>query len=310
MLSHAIFDPSFCLFENTEKGNYTLQINPNSGVNEGHLDYFQFIGRAVGLAVFHRRFLDAHFASSIYKLALAKPVTLEDMAMIDADLYQSLNWMLANDITDVIDREFTDEFETFGVVETVELKPGGAGIAVTEENKAEFIRLLCEHRLKGRVEKQLDAFKKGLYEIVPEELLRIFDERELELLIGGLSDIDVEDWERHTDYRGYEKDHQAVQWFWQAVKGWPMEKRSRLLQVGAPVECFDVHERERDADRVPSRTAVRHRHLAHAGQRVQGPAGLGRAAQVHDREGCRYGRPAEDAHVLQPDRLAERVPEL
>jgi len=89
LLSHAIFDPSFCLFENTEKGNYTrkpiqgyrfmydllltvsprlsipVQINPNSGVNEGHLDYFQFIGRAVGLAVFHRRFLDAHFASSM-----------------------------------------------------------------------------------------------------------------------------------------------------------------------------------------------------------------------------------------------------
>jgi len=74
-----------------------------------------------------------------------------------------------------------DEFETFGVVETVELKPGGANLTVTEENKAEFIRLLCEHRLKGRVEHQLNAFKKGLYEIVPEESLRIFDERELEV---------------------------------------------------------------------------------------------------------------------------------
>lgn len=104
--------------------------------------------------------------------------------MIDADLYQSLNWMLNNDITDIIDREFIDEFETFGVVETVELKPGGAAIAVTEDNKAEFIRLLCEHRLKGRVEKQLNAFKKGLYEIVPGESLKIFDERELEVSAG------------------------------------------------------------------------------------------------------------------------------
>lgn len=93
LLSHAIFDPSFCLFEHTEKGNYTLQFNPNSSINPEHLDYFQFVGRAVGLAIYHRRFLDAHFATSIYKLALGRPVGLEDMAMIDADMHQSLTWM-------------------------------------------------------------------------------------------------------------------------------------------------------------------------------------------------------------------------
>lgn len=88
LLSHAIFDPAYALFENvsrlcrvafrsrrslttlqqTNKGNYTLQFNPNSGINPEHLDYFRFIGRAVGLAIFHRRFLDAHFAPSICSL--------------------------------------------------------------------------------------------------------------------------------------------------------------------------------------------------------------------------------------------------
>lgn len=87
-------DPSFCLFEHTEKGNYTLQFNPNSYINPEHLDYFQFVGRAVGLAIYHRRFLDAHFATSIYKLALGRPLGLEDMAMIDADMHQSLTWMV------------------------------------------------------------------------------------------------------------------------------------------------------------------------------------------------------------------------
>ncbi|KAM0753986.1 HECT-domain-containing protein [Meredithblackwellia eburnea MCA 4105] len=231
LLSHAIFDPSFCLFENTNKGNYTLQFNPNSGINPEHLSYFRFIGRSVGLAIFHRRFLDAHFAPSIYKLALGKTVGVPEMALIDADLHQSLNWMAENDITDAgLENDFIDEYDNFGVTETVELKPGGKNIPVTEENKMEYIQLLCKHRLLGRVEEQVKAFRQGLHEVISAEALAIFDERELELLIGGLADVDVEDWKKHTDYRGYQATDQVVVWFWETLQSWPMEKRSRLLQ--------------------------------------------------------------------------------
>lgn len=45
------------------------------------------------MAIFHRRFLDAHFATSIYKACLDRPIGLEDMATIDAQLWQSLTWM-------------------------------------------------------------------------------------------------------------------------------------------------------------------------------------------------------------------------
>ncbi|BGP22577.1 hypothetical protein JCM10295v2_001462 [Rhodotorula toruloides] len=225
-----VFDPSYCLFEPTEKTSYTLQINPKSGINPEHLDYFTFVGRAVGMAIFHRRFLDAHFATSIYKACLDRPIGLEDMATIDAQLWQSLTWMAENDITDVLDLDFTSQYESFGTLETCELVPDGASIPVTESNKHEYIRLLCEHRLKGRVEAQLGALKRGLGEIVPLKELRVFDEKELELLIGGVETIDVQDWEAHTDYRGYSSTDQVVRWFWQAVKSWPAEKRSRLLQ--------------------------------------------------------------------------------
>ncbi|GAA5877383.1 hypothetical protein JCM16303_003311 [Sporobolomyces ruberrimus] len=230
LLSHAVFDPSYCLFEPTEKGNYTLQINPNSGVNPEHLDYFQFVGRAIGLAIFHRRFLDAHFATSIYKACLDKRVGLEDMALVDRQLWQSLSWMAENDITDILDLDFTSQYESFGTLETLELTPGGAEIPVTEDNKLRYIDLLCEHRLKGRVEAQLEALKKGLQEIVPLKELRVFDEKELELLIGGVETIDVADWEKNTEYRGYDAQDPVVGWFWQVVGAWPAEKRARLLQ--------------------------------------------------------------------------------
>ena len=42
----------------------------------------------------------------------------------------------------------------------------------------------------------------------------MFDERELELLIGGIADIDVEDWKKHTDYRGYTEQDEVIRNFW------------------------------------------------------------------------------------------------
>lgn len=44
----------------------------------------------------------------------------------------------------------------------------------------------------------------------------MFDERELELLIGGIADIDVEDWKKHTDYRGYTESDDVIVNFWKA----------------------------------------------------------------------------------------------
>ena len=89
-----MFNPFYCLFEYSAHDNYTLQINPHSGINPEHLNYFKFIGRVVGLAIFHRRFLDAFFIGAFYKMILRKKVILQDMEGVDADFHRNLNWML------------------------------------------------------------------------------------------------------------------------------------------------------------------------------------------------------------------------
>ena len=94
LLSHEMFNPFYCLFEYSAHDNYTLQINPASGVNPEHLNYFKFIGRCVGLAIFHRRFLDAYFITSFYKMILKKKVTLADLESVDAELHRGMTWML------------------------------------------------------------------------------------------------------------------------------------------------------------------------------------------------------------------------
>jgi E3 ubiquitin-protein ligase NEDD4 len=230
LLSHEMFNPFYCLFEYSAHDNYTLQINPHSGINPEHLNYFRFIGRVVGLSIFHRRFLDAFFIVSFYKMILNKKILVADMESVDADFHRSLVWILDNDITDVLDLTFSTDDDRFGEVVTVDLIPNGQNIEVTEENKKEYVNLITEWRIHKRVEEQFKAFKEGFNQLIPQDLVNVFDERELELLIGGIAEIDVDDWKKHTDYRGYTEQDEVIQWFWKCIRSWDSEKKSRLLQ--------------------------------------------------------------------------------
>ncbi|KIL68638.1 hypothetical protein M378DRAFT_100385 [Amanita muscaria Koide BX008] len=241
LLSHEMFNPFYCLFEYSAHDNYTLQINPASGVNPEHLNYFKFIGRCLGLGIFHRRFLDAYFIVSFYKMILKKKITLADLESVDAELHRGLTWMLENDITDVIDETFTTTEERFGEMVTIDLKPGGENVQVTEENKKEYVDLVVEYRICKRVKDQFDAFMSGFSELIPQDLISVFDERELELLIGGMSEIDVDDWTKYTDYRGYEVNDEVIQWFWKCVRSWPPERKSRLLQFATGTSRIPVN---------------------------------------------------------------------
>ncbi|KNE55628.1 hypothetical protein AMAG_01515 [Allomyces macrogynus ATCC 38327] len=241
LLSHEMFNPFYCLFEYSAHDNYTLQINPNSSINAEHLNYFRFIGRIVGLAIFHRRFLDAFFVVSFYKTILKKKITLADMESVDADFHRSLEWMLNNDITDILDLTMSTEDNRFGEVVTIDLVPGGRDIPVTEENKREYVEKITEWRIVKRVEEQSNAFRQGLFDFVPEDLITVFDERELELLIGGLAEIDVDDWVKHTDYRGYTESDEVVLWFWKCIRSWENEKRARFLQFATGTSRIPVN---------------------------------------------------------------------
>lgn len=96
-----------------------------------------------------------------------------------------------NDITDVLYETFTRTEDRFGEIVTIDLKPNGADIPVTEENKKEYVDAVVEYRISRRVKDQFNAFMEGLLELIPLDLISVFDEREMELLIGGISEIDM-----------------------------------------------------------------------------------------------------------------------
>ncbi|XP_037545627.1 E3 ubiquitin-protein ligase NEDD4a isoform X2 [Nematolebias whitei] len=231
LMSKEMFNPYYGLFEYSATDNYTLQINPNSGLcNEDHLSYFKFIGRIAGMAVYHGKLLDAFFIRPFYKMMLQKLITLQDMESVDSEYFNSLKWILEND-PEVLDLMFTIDEELFGETHQHELKPGGSEIVVTNENKKEYIHLVMQWRFVHRVQKQMTAFKDGFFELIPQDLIQIFDENELELLMCGIGDVDVNDWRKNTKYKnGYAAEHKVIHWFWKTVLLMDAEKRIRLLQ--------------------------------------------------------------------------------
>lgn len=50
-----------------------------------------------------------------------------------------------------------------------------------------------------------------------------------------------DDWTKYTDYRGYELNDEVIQWFWQCIRSWPPERKSRLLQFATGTSRIPVN---------------------------------------------------------------------
>ncbi|KAK0651421.1 hypothetical protein B0T16DRAFT_434573 [Cercophora newfieldiana] len=269
VLARQMFDPNYALFIPVSSDRTTFHPNKLSAINDEHLSFFKFIGRIIGKALYEGRLLDCYFSRAVYKRILGKAVSVKDMESFDPDYYKSLVWMLENDITDIITETFSVEDDEFGVTKVVDLCENGRNIQVTEENKHEYVRMIVEHKLLSSVKEQMEHFLKGFHEIIPEELIAIFNEQELELLISGLPDIDVDDWKSNTEYHNYTAASQQIQWFWRAVRSFDKEERAKLLQfvTGTSkvplngfkelegmngISRFNIHRDYNDKKRLPS----------------------------------------------------------
>ncbi|XP_048214675.1 NEDD4-like E3 ubiquitin-protein ligase WWP1 isoform X1 [Perognathus longimembris pacificus] len=231
LLSHEVLNPMYCLFEYAGKNNYCLQINPASTINPDHLSYFCFIGRFIAMALFHGKFIDTGFSLPFYKRMLSKKLTIKDLESIDTEFYNSLIWIRDNNIEECgLEMYFSVDMEILGKVTSHDLKLGGSNILVTEENKDEYIGLMTEWRFSRGVQEQTKAFLDGFNEVVPLQWLQYFDEKELEVMLCGMQEVDLTDWQRNTVYRHYTRNSKQIIWFWQFVKETDNEVRMRLLQ--------------------------------------------------------------------------------
>ncbi|XP_043268257.1 E3 ubiquitin-protein ligase HECW2 [Venturia canescens] len=231
-LSRELFNPYYGLFEYSANDTYTVQVSPMSAFVDNYHDWFRFSGRVLGLALVHQYLLDAFFTRPFYKALLRVPASLSDLESLDQEFHQSLMWIKERDISiEPLELTFSVTEELLGRVAERELKPGGRNITVTEKNKKEYIERVVRWRLERGVSEQTESLVRGFYEVVEPRLVSVFDARELELVIAGAAEIDLNDWRAHTEYRsGYHDGHPVVEWFWSSISRFTNEQRLRLLQ--------------------------------------------------------------------------------
>ncbi|EUB60635.1 E3 ubiquitin-protein ligase HUWE1 [Echinococcus granulosus] len=158
-------------------------------------------------------------------------IRFQNLESEDYDFYKGLEYLLTHHVSELnYEITFCTEINEFGKNETRDLVENGRNIVVTEANKHEYVRLVCQERMTGAIRQQLGAFLEGFYSIIPKSLINIFNEQELELLISGLPNIDIDDLRANTTYSKYQPTSPQVEWFWQALESFDQEDRARFLQ--------------------------------------------------------------------------------
>lgn len=174
IISREIFNPMYALFTVSPGDRVTYMINTSSHCNPNHLCYFKFVGRVIGeliescafdmlmsffhllaKAIYDNKLLECYFTRAFYKHILGIQVKYTDMESEDYAFYQGLVYLIENRVDTLgYDLTFSLEIQEFGVTEVRELIPNGGNINVTEENKLEYIQMVCQLKMSGSIKQQ------------------------------------------------------------------------------------------------------------------------------------------------------------
>ncbi len=135
--------------------------------------WYRFIGRILGKALYEGILIDVAFAGFFLAKWLDKQSYLDDLASLDPELFQGLMQLKHyTDDPEELSLNFTVAQEEFGETKSIDLLPNGSNIAVTRENRLQYMYLVAHYRLTKQIKKQSAAFFEGLSEIIDPKWLR------------------------------------------------------------------------------------------------------------------------------------------
>ncbi|KAL5519890.1 hypothetical protein ACEPAG_1550 [Sanghuangporus baumii] len=230
-LCKEVFDTDRGLWLATKQNE--LYPNPHSYAKELYnLEWYRFIGRILGKALYEGILVDIAFAGFFLAKWLGKQSYLDDLASLDPDLYSGLLFLKNYDGNlEDLSLSFAVTEEEFGTARTINLITNGSNTPVTKDNRLQYIYLVCHYHLTKKIKPQSEAFFEGLSEMIDPKWIRMFNQQEIQILIGGVnSPIDLDDLRRHTHYGGYKDDDPIIEAFWRVVNSFDHEQRRALLR--------------------------------------------------------------------------------
>jgi len=194
-----------------------------------HLAMFEFLGVMMGVALRTGFTLNLDLPNTIWKKLLGNDVNQADLEGIDKLCIQALGNLKKLDkekFDVVIEQTHTTQLSDG---KEVELKPNGKELPVKFEDVDEFMRLSVEARL-SESDQQIQALRKGLNAIVPANHLALFSWYDLELMVCGNPNIDIEALRKHTLFRGVSAGSPLVKNLWKCLESFNSEERQMFLR--------------------------------------------------------------------------------
>ncbi|RHY02265.1 hypothetical protein DYB25_006813 [Aphanomyces astaci] len=207
-------------------------LHPNA--HQHHAGMLVFLGKLLGVAIRSKYCLSLNLSQVVWKLLVQEPITLDDLEAIDTLVVSSMRSLRTIEQSGVTEEIFADIMhETMTTLSTdnrmVNLVDGGDSIPVTFANRHAFADLVESYRMH-EFDVAAGFVRQGLGMVVSLRLLRLFTWAEVEVLVCGLPEVDIDLLEKCTEYSGCHATDQHVVWFWEVLRGYNQEARQAFLR--------------------------------------------------------------------------------
>ncbi|KAF8937357.1 Ubiquitin-protein ligase E3B [Dissophora ornata] len=225
------FSPNLNLFTTSTASMNMLYPSPTSQYTHPStgLDLLRLFGKMLGKAMYEGLLVEVKFANFFLSKILGRTVFLDEMRSYDEQVYQNLMFVKKYD-GDVEDLGLTfslDE-EVFGTHRTIELIGGGKDVAVTKDNRINYIFKVSDYRLNRQIQDQSKAFIEGFRSVIPRHWISMFSPQELHRVMAG---EDVDFGKAHTEYQnGYFDQHPVIRNLWTVLNDFTSEEKRAFLK--------------------------------------------------------------------------------
>lgn len=196
------------------------------------------MGKVLGKAVYERILVETEFSPVFLNILLGRLNQTDDLVHLDSVLYRSLMQMKrymsrGGDVEDLgLFFEMTRTHNNGTILSTEPLIPNGSSIPVTNENLMMYIHRLANFKLNTEISRASRSFLQGFRDLIPVNWIRMFNPKELQLLIGGEDRvIDITNMKANVGYAGgFAESQPYIQEFWKIIGNMSSEQQQKFLK--------------------------------------------------------------------------------